>query len=662
MKHITAETFLEYRFPSDVRISPDGSLCAFVLRKADLEKNSYPGDVWVLERATGQVRRLTAQGDALDFAFLPDGSIVFSAPRGREAEKAREQGRVLTQYFSISPYGGEALPLCTLPVSGSAPRVLPDGRWLVCAKVDLNRPDFSAMDEEQRKTALREYENPRFRVFEELPFWANGRGDVSRVRRSLFVCDPAQGSAERVTAEYFDVSSYDQMGQTVVFTGSEYRDFLPMYEGLYACGADGVRTLIEPGQYELGEVHLVDEKTVVLTLRGSEEHLYAHGDIWRVNVETGEKTRLCAYDRSFGSSSVASDSRLGGGMSAVACGGALYFATTEDEDSYVRCLMPDGTISERLTAPGGSVDCFDVRDGEILMVAMRGMRLPELYSVRGGEERRLTSFNEWVQEQYELSQPQPVRFTASDGFEIHGYIMQPAGYEPGKKYPAILHIHGGPRGAFGSVFHNEMQLWAARGYFVFYCNPRGGDGRGAAFADLLDKYGDVDYKNLMEFTDYCLANCPDADPERLGVTGGSYGGVMTNWIIGHTDRFRAACSQRCIANWISFEGTTDIGYWFNYTQHGTLTAENPQRLWELSPLAYADNVKTPTLFIHAEEDYRCYMAEGLQMFTALKMHGVESRLVLFRGENHDLSRTGRPRSRIRRMEEIAGWMDAHLKG
>src|SRR5699024_11134194 len=132
------------------------------------------------------------------------------------------------------------------------------------------------------------------------------------------------------------------------------------------------------------------------------------------------------------------------------------------------------------------------------------------------------------------------------------WVMEPVGYEPGKKYPAILHIHGGPRTAFGSVFHNEMQLWASQGYFVLFCNPRGGDGRGMAFADLLDKYGDVDYKNLMEFTDECLKQYPDIDTGNVGVTGGSYGGFMTNWIIGHTDRFKASASQRSIANWITF--------------------------------------------------------------------------------------------------------------
>ncbi|MBR5502760.1 MAG: S9 family peptidase [Oscillospiraceae bacterium] len=252
-------------------------------------------------------------------------------------------------------------------------------------------------------------------------------------------------------------------------------------------------------------------------------------------------------------------------------------------------------------------------------------------------------------------------FTASDGFEIHGYAMKPAGYEAGKKYPAILHIHGGPRTVFGSVFHHEMQVWANAGYFVFYCNPRGSDGRGDEFGDINGKYGTVDYENIMEFTDEMLQKYPDVDRFRVGVTGGSYGGFMTNWIIGHTGRFAAAASQRSIANWIAFEHTSDIGPFFTPNNQATTTREDVEKLWWHSPLKYADNCTTPTLFIHSDADYRCWMVEGLSMFTALKMHGCEARMCLFKGETHELSRSGKPQNRIRRMEEILGWMDKYLK-
>ena len=664
MKKFTADTFTRYQFPSNPRISPDGKYTAFVVQWVDVEKNSYPGDIWVVCNETGSVRRLTAQGDAVSFAWTPDGKIVFPARRGKAYDKAKKEGRLLTPYYIIDPQGGEAVELCALPIEGGAPRILEDGRWLVTGKVDLNRPDFAAMPEGERKAALAEYENPNYRVFEELPWWANGQGDVSRRRSALYICDPADASAKKVTGEYFNVVGVAHAYGRVVYTGVDFKDVMPVCEGLYVLDTKTgeSRRLIEQDQYYMGEPWLMDENTVIITLNKKDAHPYAHRDIYLVDVESGEVKKLLDYDRYVGYSPVNSDARLGGGITAKAENGRLYFVTSEDENCHIRYIDKQGNVSAFLTQPG-SADSFDIRDGKIVLCAMRGDKLCEIYALESdGAERCLTHFNDWVGEEYAVSTPQQVRFTASDGFEIQGWVMEPAGYEKGKKYPAILHIHGGPRTAFGTVFHNEMQLWASRGYFVLFCNPRGSDGRGWEFADLLDRFGSVDYQNLMDFTDECLKRYTDIDADRVGVTGGSYGGYMTNWIIGHTDRFKAACAQRSIANWLSFEGTTDIGYTFNLEQHGTSLEENPARLWELSPLKYACNAKTPTLFIHADQDYRCYMVECMQMFTALKMHGVDSRIVLFHGENHELSRSGRPQQRIRRMEEIAGWMDKYLKG
>ena len=252
-------------------------------------------------------------------------------------------------------------------------------------------------------------------------------------------------------------------------------------------------------------------------------------------------------------------------------------------------------------------------------------------------------------------------FLNTDGVDIDGFVMKPVGYEPGKRYPGILHIHGGPKMVFGPGFHHEMQLWAASGFFVCYCNPRGSCGKGNAFADLQGKYGEVDFRDLMEFTDEVLRRYPEIDADRMGVAGGSYGGFMTNWVIGHTDRFRCAVSQRSIANYVGDYLLSDIGYYYVPDQQLGTIWEHPERLWKASPLTYADRVKTPTLFIHADKDYRCTLANGLEMFAALKLHGVESKLCMFYGENHGLSREGKPSNRISRLSEILRWMDEHLK-
>ena len=252
-------------------------------------------------------------------------------------------------------------------------------------------------------------------------------------------------------------------------------------------------------------------------------------------------------------------------------------------------------------------------------------------------------------------------FLNTDGVDIDGFVMKPVGYEPGKRYPGILHIHGGPKMVFGPGFHHEMQLWAASGFFVCYCNPRGSCGKGNAFADLQGKYGEVDFRDLMEFTDEVLRRYSEIDADRMGVAGGSYGGFMTNWVIGHTDRFRCAVSQRSIANYVGDYLLSDIGYYYVPDQQLGTIWEHPERLWKASPLTYADRVKTPTLFIHADKDYRCTLANGLEMFAALKLHGVESKLCMFYGENHGLSREGKPSNRISRLSEILRWMDEHLK-
>ena len=252
-------------------------------------------------------------------------------------------------------------------------------------------------------------------------------------------------------------------------------------------------------------------------------------------------------------------------------------------------------------------------------------------------------------------------FLNTDGVDIDGFVMKPVGYEPGKRYPGILHIHGGPKMVFGPGFHHEMQLWAASGFFVCYCNPRGSCGKGNAFADLQGKYGEVDFRDLMEFMDEVLRRYPEIDADRMGVAGGSYGGFMTNWVIGHTDRFRCAVSQRSIANYVGDYLLSDIGYYYVPDQQLGTIWEHPERLWKASPLTYADRVKTPTLFIHADKDYRCTLANGLEMFAVLKLHGVESKLCMFYGENHGLSREGKPSNRISRLSEILRWMDEHLK-
>lgn len=378
---------------------------------------------------------------------------------------------------------------------------------------------------------------------------------------------------------------------------------------------------------------------------------------------TGQWKQIADLDCSM-RSSVSSDVRRGGGSSSKVIGGDWYFTSTRGFNSVIVRLDTCG--NERIISPAvnGSIDCWDYRDGIFYCVAMRDGSLQELYSFEPGAamEVKLTSFNDDYLATHSISELKPLNFVDSDGVEIDGWVMEPADYDPEKSYPAILNVHGGPKTVYGEVFMHEMQLWASEGYFVFFCNPRGGDGKGNEFADISGpKYGVDDYHDLMEFTDHVLERYPQIDPARLGMTGGNYGGFMANWIVGHTNRFAAVASQRSISNFISKCLTTDIGYYHNLSALKCDPWSSPEEIWHHSPLKYADKCVTPTLFIQSDEDYRCWMGDAIQMFTALRMHGCPTRLCLFHGENHELSRSGKPKHRIRRLREITEWFDTYLK-
>jgi len=207
----------------------------------------------------------------------------------------------------------------------------------------------------------------------------------------------------------------------------------------------------------------------------------------------------------------------------------------------------------------------------------------------------------------------------------------------------------------------EFHMLASQGYYVLFSNPRGSDGYDEEFADLRGRYGERDYRDLMEFLDNVLKTMERIDPDRIGVIGGSYGGFMVNWIITHSNMFKAAVSQRSCSSWFTNFGSTDIGYYFDPDQIGGYPWSDFEKYWDKSPLKYVENAETPLLLIHSLEDYRCHVIEALQLFTALKVLGRKTRLVLFPEENHELSRSGKPRHRAERLKHILNWFDEHLK-
>lgn len=662
MKKIEINTFTRYQFLSEVQISPNGQHTAFVVSQMDLDNNQYQANIHLLDNQSRNSMRLTSLGDAKSFVWSKDNKVLFSAVRESKYKKKLETGEEITCYYEISPTGGEAALAFTIPLKVTKLIPLTEELFALTATCDYTRPDLSLMDQAQRASALSQHKSKTHVVFDELPFWANGKGIVNKKRSRLYLYNRRTDTLTALTARLFEVAAVSASDRYLLYSGVEYDTVKSIQPGLYLYDLKegSTKELIAPNTTKLGTFDILGDSAILCLSDGVPYGVNQFPHFYKMDLRTGEYQLLAQNDASVGGSSVGSDSRLGGGISFKVQGDRLYYTTTLLNHSYLRYIDLSGHISPTLTSPG-SVDCFDIVGDQILYIGMKGNRLAELYLLEGGTETRLTSLNEQIIEEYSVVTPEPMSYISSDGLEIYGWVMKPVGYTAGKKYPAILNIHGGPRTVYSDVFFHEMQVWANDGYFVFYSNPRGSDGRGNEFGDINGKYGTVDYVNVMEFTDKVLELYPDIDTKRIGVTGGSYGGYMTNWIIGHTKRFKAACAQRSISNWITYEGTSDIGYYFTEDMLSATTHTNLEAVWEASPIKHAMNAETPTLYIQSQEDYRCWMGDSLQMFNLLKRRGIDSRYVLFYGDNHELSRSGSPKNRVTRLEEIGGWFDKYLK-
>ena len=661
MKKVDYELFSRFLMPHSPAVR--GEDIYFLVRRADMEENGYKSDLYVWH--DGRARRLTSSGDVNSF-FLTDEGVCFPALRQKKDKERAEKGVPLTVLHCLPYDGGEAQELLRLDCAATDIRPLGGGRYLFTAQYshDYARElEKAGGDAEKAAEALKK-SVAECQVIDEVPYWSNGRGYVNKLRSRLYIYE--NGAARALTDEFTDVYMGGLCEGRVCLVESRYTDLEPEGNRLFELDTATLerRELsVAEGAAHYDAWPLPGGRTAALV---NMREKYGLNENARVYLHENGEWR-CLYgggEHSF-NNSVGSDVKAGRGFDgSVPCerGGGLYFLDTLGGSSHIiRVDEADGSV-RAVTQPGANItDAAFYKDG-FAAVMMRGKSGCELCLIGdGGQETRLTDFNTGIFEEYEYSAPQKLDFVNSLGRTIEGWVIPPAGMEPGKKYPTILDIHGGPKTVYGDCYFHEMQLWASRGFAVIFCNPTGGDGGGDEFADIRGDYGGQDFRDIMAFVDTALERCPFIDAERLGVTGGSYGGFMTNWIIGHTDRFKCAASQRSISNWVSFGNTSDIGHRFAKDQTAATAWEGVEKAWEQSPLRYAGRVTTPTLFIHSEEDYRCPLPEGMQMFYALKVHGVPARMCIFKGENHELSRSGRPQNRVRRLREITEWMEKYLK-
>jgi dipeptidyl aminopeptidase/acylaminoacyl peptidase len=343
----------------------------------------------------------------------------------------------------------------------------------------------------------------------------------------------------------------------------------------------------------------------------------------------------------------------------------LYFPVGQYGSSRLNVVDRDGQNRQELTPEVGAVGLFNTdKNGQKLAYFYSTMTDPGqiwLQDAQSGDSRQVTAVNAWLQD-VNLGEVEEIWFEGRDADQLQGWVLKPPSFDPSKNYPSILEIHGGPMGQYGNFFMHEFYYLAAQGYVVYFSNPRGGQGYGEAHTKaIFGNWGDADYADLMSWADLVKAK-PYIDPERMGVTGGSYGGYMTLWVIGHTQQFQAAVAQRVVSNFISMWGSSDMNWRFTALVGDAAPIDDIETAWAHSPVKYLPNATTPTLIIHSEEDHRCPIEQGEQAFVTLKVKaGVDSEMVRFPGEPHGLSRTGRTDRRIVRLNHISRWMDKYLK-
>lgn len=343
-----------------------------------------------------------------------------------------------------------------------------------------------------------------------------------------------------------------------------------------------------------------------------------------------------------------------------------------DEESFLVSASVEGKIVlYRLFLDGRNEVLFDkevhitgakIISEKELVITYSTTTLPSALAkldLTTGEITNLYNPNEAYLAEHIVTTPERFTYKGYDNWDIHGWYMPPV--EKKDKHAAILYVHGGPQVAYGESFFHEMQALAAKGYGVIMINPRGSNTYGQNFVkSILGDYGNHDFDDLMMGVDYILETHPEVNADQLYVAGGSYGGFMTNWIVTHTDRFRAAVTQRSISNWISFYGTSDIGPFFVEKQLLD-DIHNPQRLWEMSPVAHAKNAKTPLLVLHGQSDLRCPQEQGEQMYMAMRKNNVPTKMILFPQSSHGLSRQGLPNLRQERLKAITDWFEEYSK-
>lgn len=652
---ITIEDLFRLRNITAVDVSPDGEWIAFALMRMDLKKNKNYSSICLIPAKGGRLRRLT-RGDHQDGAprFSPDGeTLAFLSDR--------DKGRSI---WLLPLLGGEAERLTDRDAVILDYEWSPDGKRFAAAARELSEREKLTRDEKKDVLARR----PDCRRITRLHHKMDGTGFRPETVAHIYLVRATTGKRIALTrGEQEDLSPrFSPDGSRVAFLSNRVDDPDRFVENMdiYTVKTDGKglrKVTREPGP-AYGHSFTPDGKTILYAghLGGPGEWNKENVHVRRVPAGGGASVDLTP-DLDFQAANVVigdtNSSDFGGPAPVVSGDGeTVYFATTQEGACHLASVPVAGgeitcNLSGDLTTYG-----FGLIPGTDALWAVVGdfTNPGDLYRLAPeAAPKQLTRINRAVLDGISLAEPEEVRYPRDGGY-VHGWVLRPPNYREGRKYPAVLEIHGGPHVAYGHVFFHEMQLLAAQGYLVLMTNPRGSAGYGKDHRNAIHKgWGTVDMVDLMAALDGLIRG-GDVDKDRVFLTGGSYGGYMTNWLVGHTNRFRAAVTQRSVVNLASFFGTSDMGYVF-HREFGGSPWEAEQRYRRMSPLTYAGNIETPLLIIHSEEDHRCPITQAEELFVRMKMEHKVVEMLRFAGESHGLSRGGRPQNRAERLRAILQW-------
>jgi dipeptidyl aminopeptidase/acylaminoacyl peptidase len=685
-RNITEKDLFNFVWAGDPQVSPDGSRIAFIRVTVNDRKDGYNTAIWMVETASGVTRQLTRGTRDANPRWSPDGQYLLFV-RAPERDGRAEP----PQLYMMAMSGGEPFQFTTVARGVSAPQWSPDGKSILF----YNGATQEEITKAQRATATPspspgaspkpEERESDVRVITRAIYRSNGAGYVDNKHpQHLWVVAAPRTGDEKVTPKQLTHGRFDDGNGTwskdssqIYFVSDQTEE--PYYElpstDIYSVPASG-GSITKLTTFDMGAGALSispdGKKFAFYASLAKPVQSYTEPDLWVLDIAPNAQPRNLTRDFNFDvGSGVGGDNtapRGGGGNPPVwSADGTRIFAIFAKEGKANLGSFDSTTGHETdVTSGNQAVVSFRAVPGaaKFALLISTPTRIGDLYWLEGtsGTPKQLTHLNDELFSKLNLSEPEEVWYTSFDGKKVQTWVQKPPDFDPNKKYPLILNIHGGPHSAYGFVFDHEFQWMAAKGYVVLYPNPRGSTSYGQEFGNIIQyRYPGDDYKDLMAGVDELLKR-GYIDEKRLGVTGGSGGGLLTNWTIGQTTRFAAAVSQRDIADWADWWYTADFTLfqpnWFKAPPF-----EDPEDYRARSPITYINKVQTPLMLILGETDYRTPTGSGgEQMFRALKYRKIPTVMVRFPNETHELSRSGQPWHRIERLQHIVGWFDKWLMG